>query len=167
VTSTRPASCAPTPWCTGKLGNRNNSGWSEAQPYLEHVQRIVDYFKNDVRIAAWDVMNEPDHLSRVRPGCPSNMYDMGWLTGWMQRVINEIRLKDTKHPVTVGLYGYFVNRVVDHHLLSGEAGGHQAWGTGAEGPNEGLPWPPSCSPGDLSLRLQGGLRPSGGAWNVW
>jgi hypothetical protein len=100
----------PTPWCTGKLGNRNNSGWAEAQPYLEHVQRIVDYFKNDVRIAAWDVMNEPDHLSRVRPGCSGNMYDMGWLTGWMQRVINEIRVRDTKHPVTVGLYGYFVNR---------------------------------------------------------
>jgi len=100
----------PTPWCTGKLGNRNNSGWSEAQPYLEHVQRIVDYFKNDVRIAAWDVMNEPDHLSRVRAGCSNTMYDMGWLTGWMQRVINEIRVRDTKHPVTVGLYGYFVNR---------------------------------------------------------
>jgi hypothetical protein len=101
----------PTPWCTGKLGNRNNPGWSEAQPYLEHVQRIVDYFKNDVRIAAWDVMNEPDHLSRMRAPCPNNtMYDMGWLTGWMQRVISEIRSRDTKHPVTVGLYGYFVNR---------------------------------------------------------
>jgi hypothetical protein len=102
----------PTPWCTGKLGNRYNSGWSEAQPYLEHVQRIVDYFKNDVRIAAWDVMNEPDHLSRMRAPCPNTtMYDMGWLTGWMQRVISEIRARDTKHPVTVGLYGYFVNRI--------------------------------------------------------
>jgi hypothetical protein len=100
----------PTLGCTGKLGNRYNSGWSEAQPYLEHVQRIVDYFKNDVRIAAWGVMNEPDHLSRVRPPCLTNMYDMGWLTGWMQRVISEIRSRDPKHPVTVGLYGYFVNR---------------------------------------------------------
>ena len=100
----------PTSSCTGKLGNRYNSGWQEAGAYLEHVQRIVDYFKNDVRIAAWDVMNEPDHLSRVRPPCSTNMYDMGWLTGWMQRVIAEIRSRDTKHPVTVGLYGYFVNR---------------------------------------------------------
>ena len=100
----------PTSSCTGKLGNRYGSGWSEAQPYLEHVQRIVDYFKNDVRIAAWDVMNEPDHLSRVPRGCTNNIYDMGWLTGWMQHVISEIRSRDTKHPVTVGLYGYFVNR---------------------------------------------------------
>ncbi len=100
------------PGCAGKLGNRYNSGWSEAGPYLEHVQRIVDYFKNDVRIAAWDVMNEPDHLAHVRPhsSCPNTQYDMGWLTGWMQRVIGEIRARDTRHPVTVGLYGYFVDR---------------------------------------------------------
>jgi endo-1,4-beta-mannosidase len=77
----------PTSGCTGKLGNRYNSGWSEAQPYLELVQRIVDYFKNDVRIAAWDVMNEPDHLAHMHPGgCSNTQYDMGWLTGWMQRV---------------------------------------------------------------------------------
>lgn len=102
----------PTTGCTGKLGNRNNSGWAEAQPYLEHVHKIVEHFKNDVRIAAWDVMNEPDRLSRPWSGCNSNMnmYDMGWLTGWMQAVIHEITSNDAKHPVTVGLFGYFVNR---------------------------------------------------------
>ena len=72
---------------------------------LQHVRSIVTKFKDDPRIFAWDVRNEPDHY-----------YYGGWtpyaskpyIMNYISQIINEVKSDDHNHLVSVGEYGWFL-----------------------------------------------------------
>ena len=64
---------------------------------LKYLRAIVTAFKDDDRVLAWDLHNEPDNYPT-------------WLTGrapavvdWLERMADATRAIDPQHPVTVGV----------------------------------------------------------------
>ncbi len=72
---------------------------------LAQVRAIVTHFKDDPRIFAWDIRNEPDHF-----------YYGGWspyvskpdMLSYLYSVLQEVKKDDTNHLVTVGEYGWYL-----------------------------------------------------------
>ncbi len=73
---------------------------------LTHVRTIVSAFKDDPRIFAWDVRNEPDHF----------YYSNSWkpyvrkpdMMNYLHAIIQEVKADDPNHLVAVGEYGWYL-----------------------------------------------------------
>lgn len=88
----------------------------EAIPYEEaarHVRTLAARYRDDPRVVIWDLQNETDHRF-WRPGCAGSRAQCidtqlrATLHGRLRKLIGELKAVDTRHPVTVGLYGTFV-----------------------------------------------------------
>ena len=72
---------------------------------INHVRTIVSAFKDDPRIFAWDIRNEPDHF-----------YYGGWkpyvskpeIMEYIHQIVDTVRNEDQNHLVTVGEYGWYL-----------------------------------------------------------
>lgn len=64
---------------------------------LRYLRTIVDTFKDDDRVFAWDLHNEPDHYPFWGAGRGPEVVD------WLGRMADAIRAIDTRHPLTVGV----------------------------------------------------------------
>ena len=71
-----------------------------------YLQEIVGAFRDDDRILAWDIHNEPDHYETWNED-----RDPAQFIDWMSRMADEIRRLDPNHLVTVGM-GQFDNLFV-------------------------------------------------------
>jgi len=66
-----------------------------------YLQGIVSAFRDDDRVMAWDLHNEPDHYRTWYQA-----RDPGAFVGWMGRMAAEIRRLDPNHLITVGMGQY-------------------------------------------------------------
>lgn len=64
---------------------------------LLYLRTIVDAFKDDDRVLAWDLHNEPDHYPAWGEGNQAAIVD------WLARMKAATRAIDQRHPVTVGV----------------------------------------------------------------
>jgi hypothetical protein len=64
---------------------------------LRYLRTIVDTFKDDDRVFAWDLHNEPDHYPLWGGGHGAEVVD------WLGRMADAVRAIDSRHPVTVGV----------------------------------------------------------------
>jgi hypothetical protein len=68
---------------------------------LRYLDTIVRTFRDDDRVLAWDLHNEPDHYKRwQRDQRPGEVVD------WLARMAAATRRLDPNHPLTVGLGDY-------------------------------------------------------------
>jgi hypothetical protein len=69
--------------------------------HLRYLTTIVNTFRDDDRVLAWDLHNEPDHYGRwAKDQRPDEVID------WLARMAAATRRLDPNHPVTVGLGQY-------------------------------------------------------------
>jgi len=73
--------------------------------HIKHVKTIVSRFRDDPRIFAWDVRNEPDHFW---DGSWSPFVSKPEMISYLRNIIQAVREVDTNHTVTVGEYGNFL-----------------------------------------------------------
>lgn len=64
---------------------------------LRYLRTIVDVFKDDDRVLAWDLHNEPDNYGSWLGGNAPAVVD------WLGRMADAIRVLDQRHPITVGV----------------------------------------------------------------
>jgi len=71
---------------------------SPAESYdLQYLHTIVSAFKDDDRVLAWDLHNEPDNYPNWGDGRGAEVVD------WLGRMADAVRAIDPRHPVTVGV----------------------------------------------------------------
>ncbi|MEP7123708.1 MAG: S-layer homology domain-containing protein [Byssovorax sp.] len=80
-----------------------------------HVNGIVQHYRNDARIFAFDVMNEPDHIWGKGTCGEPVVQCMQDVTSRLQQIIGYVRAADVPlpgsdlpHLVTVGMYGWWL-----------------------------------------------------------
>ncbi|GAC1552634.1 MAG: hypothetical protein NVS2B7_28580 [Herpetosiphon sp.] len=67
-----------------------------ARPYeLQYLRRIVDVFRDDDRVLAWDLHNEPDNYADWKLNAPG-------VVQWVTSLADALHAMDQRHPVTVG-----------------------------------------------------------------
>jgi hypothetical protein len=98
--------------------HRHNSGWvqspgraiiadpkrhDELKPY---IQGVIRHFKDDPRIHAWDLINEPDNMNRNSYGTlePPNKPEMARIL--VEKVFAWAREVDPSQPLTCGVWQY-------------------------------------------------------------
>ena len=64
---------------------------------LSYLRTIVSAFKDDDRVLAWDLHNEPDHYPAWAEGRQVAVVD------WLTRMADATRAIDRRHPITVGV----------------------------------------------------------------
>ena len=64
---------------------------------LRYLRTIVGAFKDDDRVFAWDLHNEPDNYPAWGSGQGAAVVD------WLARMADATRAIDTRHPITVGV----------------------------------------------------------------
>ena len=64
---------------------------------LRYLRTIVGTFKDDDRVLAWDLHNEPDHYPFWGSGRGPEVVD------WLGRMADAVRAIDKRHPLTVGV----------------------------------------------------------------
>jgi hypothetical protein len=64
---------------------------------LYYLRTIVDIFKQDDRVLAWDLHNEPDNYPAWERESPPAVVD------WLWRMAAALRQIDLRHPITVGV----------------------------------------------------------------
>jgi hypothetical protein len=67
---------------------------------LLYLRTIVSAFKDDDRVLAWDLHNEPDNYGSWLDGNAPAVVD------WLGRMADAIRALDRRHPITVGVGRY-------------------------------------------------------------
>ncbi|HEX6291015.1 MAG TPA: cellulase family glycosylhydrolase [Herpetosiphonaceae bacterium] len=67
---------------------------------LRYLRTIVAAFKDDDRVLAWDLHNEPDNYGSWLEGKAPAVVD------WLGRMADAIRVLDRHHPITVGVGRY-------------------------------------------------------------
>ncbi|MCL5257269.1 MAG: cellulase family glycosylhydrolase [Chloroflexi bacterium] len=72
-------------------------GSEEDRNSTKYLDAIVGALKNDDRVLAWDLHNEPDNYSIWQGGEQDKVID------WLARMAAKIRQIDTNHPITVGV----------------------------------------------------------------
>lgn len=72
-------------------------GSLQEQYNLGYLNTIVSAFKDDDRVLAWDVHNEPDNYPTWKLGMRTVVVD------WLVRMADAIRAIDQRHPITVGV----------------------------------------------------------------
>lgn len=72
-------------------------GSDTEQAHLRYLRTIVSAFKDDDRVLAWDLHNEPDNYT------PWNNGKAAEVVAWLGRMADEIRAIDRRHPLTVGV----------------------------------------------------------------
>lgn len=82
------------------------SGWPaagtpEETANLRYLATILATFRDDDRVLAWDLHNEPDHYWPWRDG-----HGQAMVIDWLARMAAATRRLDPNHPVTVGLGKY-------------------------------------------------------------
>ncbi|HEY8598044.1 MAG TPA: cellulase family glycosylhydrolase [Thermomicrobiales bacterium] len=74
------------------------AGTPEEAAQLRYLTTIVTLFRDDDRVLAWDLHNEPDNYGHWRSdGRPDEVID------WLARMAAATRRLDPNHPLTVGL----------------------------------------------------------------
>ena len=73
---------------------------------LTQVRTIVSAFKNDPRIFAWDLRNEPDHFYYSKSWTPH--LSKPFVMDYLHTILNEVKKDDPNHLVTVGEYGWYL-----------------------------------------------------------
>jgi hypothetical protein len=68
---------------------------------LNYLTAIVSLFRDDDRVLAWDLHNEPDHY----PGWQQNPGAAG-VVDWLARMAAAVRRLDANHPLTIGFGAY-------------------------------------------------------------
>ena len=63
---------------------------------LQYLTAIVSRFRNDDRVLAWDIHNEPDNYSDWQ-------VDPAGVVSWVTATADELRRLDPRHPITVGV----------------------------------------------------------------
>jgi hypothetical protein len=76
------------------------AGTTEESYDLSYLRTIVDVFKDDDRVLAWDLHNEPDNYGSWLQGNAPAVID------WLSRMADAIRGLDRHHPITVGVGRY-------------------------------------------------------------
>jgi hypothetical protein len=80
---------------------------------VHHVKTLARRYRDDPRLAIWDVQNETDHrfwrvgCSGSRAECIDHAFRQ-LLHERLRAIIAALKAIDPNHPVTVGLYGTFV-----------------------------------------------------------
>jgi len=77
------------------------AGTPEEAAHLRYLATIVNSFKDDDRVLAWDLHNEPDNYRHWK-----NDKREGQVIDWLVRMTAATHRLDTNHPVTVGLGNY-------------------------------------------------------------
>lgn len=67
---------------------------------LQYLHTIVSAFKDDDRVLAWDLHNEPDNYPAWLAGQQAEAVD------WLGRMADAVHALDDRHPVTVGVGNY-------------------------------------------------------------
>lgn len=75
-------------------------GSAEEQQNLNYLDGIVTPFANDDRILAWDIHNEPDFYQEWTTGNKDRVIE------WLSRMARQIKARDNRHPITVGMGDY-------------------------------------------------------------
>ncbi len=73
------------------------AGTVEEQYDLKYLRTIVDAFKDDDRVLAWDLHNEPDNYPIWQGGQAAQFVD------WLGRMADATRAIDRHHPLTIGV----------------------------------------------------------------
>lgn len=73
------------------------AGTAEEGYDLSYLRTIVGAFKDDDRVLAWDLHNEPDNYPVWDEGQAPQFVD------WLERMANAVRALDRRHPLTVGV----------------------------------------------------------------
>lgn len=76
------------------------AGTPEEASDLRYLRTIVSTFRDDDRVLAWDIHNEPDNYGSWLGG------DAPAVVDWLGRMADAIRALDRQHPVTVGVGRY-------------------------------------------------------------
>lgn len=80
-----------------------SSRWSELRPF---VVNVLEHFKDDRRIIAWDLFNEPDQVDAVTLRAGSRVKKIKYATELVSTIFDWARLVRTQQPLTVGLWEY-------------------------------------------------------------
>jgi hypothetical protein len=64
---------------------------------LAYLRTIVSTFRDDDRVLAWDLHNEPDNYPNWAAGRATEVVD------WLGRMADATRAIDSRHPITVGV----------------------------------------------------------------
>jgi endo-1,4-beta-mannosidase len=67
---------------------------------IAYLEGIIGTFKNDDRVLAWDLHNEPDYYEEWKGGKQNEVID------WLKRMATYTRNIDQRHPITVGVGDY-------------------------------------------------------------
>ena len=73
------------------------AGSAAEEADLRYLRTIVDAFKDDDRVLAWDLHNEPDNYPNWGAGRGAEVVD------WLGRMADATRAIDRRHPLTVGV----------------------------------------------------------------
>jgi hypothetical protein len=77
-----------------------DAGSKTEQENIEYVKKLVENFRGDERIFAWDIHNEPDQYEKWDQG------DEEKVLTWLGRMADVLHEMDTDHLVTVGMANY-------------------------------------------------------------
>ncbi len=73
------------------------AGSAEESANLKYLATIINTFKDDDRILAWDIHNEPDNYNHWQQDRrPDEVID------WLERMVNATRHLDANHLITIG-----------------------------------------------------------------
>jgi hypothetical protein len=77
------------------------AGTAEEAANLRYLTTLVNTFRDDDRVLAWDLHNEPDNYNRWQKyKRPEEVID------WLSRMVGATRRLDPNHPITIGLGDY-------------------------------------------------------------
>ena len=77
----------------GSLGDKAN---------LDYLGVLVDMLKDDPRVVAWDIMNEPDHVSHECWQWNMDPPQAERRLLWLKRMCDAVKEADPIHPVSIG-----------------------------------------------------------------
>lgn len=77
-------------------------GTPEDKANLEFARALVESVKDDPRVLAWDMANEPDWVSHEAWQWDQDRPEADRRLRWFRRMIEEIKSMDPNHPVSVG-----------------------------------------------------------------
>ncbi len=77
--------------------------WPELAPY---VQETLTRYKDDERILAWDLFNEPDQMDATTRAADSRVDKSRFSTDLLNHVFDWARAVDPSQPLTAGLWEY-------------------------------------------------------------